>query len=480
VGTQAPSLRALPILGVPRSAQGLQTDERPKLLAVQDLTRVYVGITEYRLPTGAQLPNPELFINPSRATEHSLGLPFNQPRAYPSNDEHALEYEGSVSGELSSGFLRRGADGLFTLADFSALFCNTGVSDVELSEELGRERFGLAPEAEKEASDARPSLERFALGHSDHIVITADFPEEDDAYWPGSVYAVAGDPASGTLECSRQQCELAFGELPEKLDIPELPEARQFTIRDAEQQRLVLEPRHYDERKRDLEALACSTPQCEESRAAQLAELEATRDERRWMAECCFPSAVTYQVRASSHWTLVSSIHGFRHDVIPVAEVEADGRAVVECRRDCDPRKRDMHARVFEIAQQGCSPRDGLPCQANPCITPETVNGTSLGSTWRAVRLDEPAWACVHQTSTSHFALYQGLTASRRGMAFGWQVIGGFNPLTVSLGQISTYVAPQAIVPLPHLDRVSVVDSASLGLALIGLDGLRVLLPTLN
>jgi hypothetical protein len=65
-------------------------------------------------------------------------------------------------------------------------------------------------------------------------------------------------------------------------------------------------------------------------------------------------------------------------------------------------------------------------------------------------------------------------------MSFGWQVVGGFTPLTINLGQVSSFVSPQAIVPLPELDRLSVVDASSLGLALISLDGLRALLPTLN
>jgi hypothetical protein len=181
-------------------------------------------------------------------------------------------------------------------------------------------------------------------------------------------------------------------------------------------------------------------------------------------------------VRASGHWTLYSTVHGFRHDVVAVAESDGSGGTAIECRRDCDPRKREMQARIFEIARERCTPRDGLPCQVNACITAPRDGEPA----WRAVHVDEAAWACVQRTATSHFALYQGQSPSVRGMNFGWQVVGGFSPLTINLGQISSFISPQAIVPLPELDRLSVVDASSLGLALISLDGLRALLPTLN
>lgn len=487
VGSQAPSLRSLPTLGVPRAAQTLDLQQRPKLLAVEDLARVFVGITEYSSePVGR---GPELRTDPRVAEEYSLGLPYNQPRAYPAADELQLEFEGAVSEIYQSGFFRRGADGQLGLSDPAALFCNAGVQDPELATELGRERFGLRAEAERESGDPRPSVEQFAMAHSDHIVITADFPDEEDAYWPGSVPLDPANPELGALECTRAVCEQEFGELPEPLEISELDVARQLSIEDAEQQRLRLEVRYYRERVRDLEALDCerqSDPSaCAAARDAARAALESERSRRLGLVECCFPAAASYQVRASGHWTLLSSAFGFRHDVIPVAEVETDGRAVVECRRDCDPRKRGMQSRVFEIGRDGCTPREGLPCQVNACITqPREVtdaNGVrQVEPAHRAVHADDAAWACVHGTSTARFALYQGLAPSQRGMAFGWQVIGGFSPMTFELSVVSPFVAPQAVAPLPGLDRISVVDAASLGLVLIGLDDLRVLLPTLN
>jgi hypothetical protein len=472
IGIQAPSLRSLPILSVPSESQILELDQRPKLLAVEDLARVFVGTTEYRVGG-----NPALEIDPSFAQEHSLGLPFNQPRAYPANDDRVLEFEGAVSEEYRSGFVRRDeTTGALVLRDSSALFCNSGVSDPELMAELGARRFGLVPEAERPPGDPRPSLESFQLGNSDHVLITAGFPDEDDAYWPGQ-----GTRDDGTaFACSLDQCEQFFGELPERVVFSELPEARQFSIVDAEQQRLVLEPRYYEERLRDISAIDCASSTdpgtCEANKTEAHDQLQKSRAERREMVECCFPEATSYQVRASGHWTLLSSAHGFRHDVVAVTESDGAGGTAIECRRDCDPRKREMQSRIFEIARDWCTPREGLPCRVNACMTAPRDGEQA----WRAVHADEAAWACVQRTATSHFALYQGLAPSVRGMSFGWQVVGGFSPLTINLGQISSFVSPQAIVPLPELDRLSVVDASSLGLALISLDGLRTLLPTLN
>jgi hypothetical protein len=125
---------------------------------------------------------------------------------------------------------------------------------------------------------------------------------------------------------------------------------------------------------------------------------------------------------------------------------------------------------VFEVATEACTPRDDGPCQINACVT----------DTRRALRKDEPAWACAHRTSTAHFAVYQGTGPSDRGMAFSWQVVGGFSPLSVNLSFISSQVSPQAIVGIPELDRLSVVDASWLGLSFVTLDGLRALIPTVN
>jgi hypothetical protein len=423
----APSLRSLPLLIPPSEARQNDTSTRPKLLAVHTLPHVYVGSTYY---DEAGTNGPRLEINPADATDNAIGLPYNDIRAYRSIEELTLRFEGQISTRYQTGFIQRSSDGRLVLNDANALYCDAGVSDRELMADLAARRF----------PDTDPLA--FANEFSDHIVITADFPGEDDRYWPHRTEVVPGDPGS-ELTCTRDSCEAYFGKLPDDFDATELNETRQFAIVDAEQQRLVLEERSNLSNSGDA----------------------GQRDRHLAMAECCFPEATSYEVHASKHWSLRSSIWGFRHDVIPRTETE-DGRTVIECRHDCDPRKEAFQSRVFEIG----------------CRGPECVKGLSacVTDTRRAVSDGEAAWACVHDTPTARFALYQGTLPSYPGMVFAWQVTNGYVPMTFNLGTLANSVSPQAVVNLPDLDRLTIVDSSTLGLTMVSLDGLRPLIPTLN
>ena len=96
-----------------------------------------------------------------------------------------------------------------------------------------------------------------------------------------------------------------------------------------------------------------------------------------------------------------------------------------------------------------------------------------------AVTLDEPAAKCIHSTATERFAVYQGGKPSFRDMTFSWQTIGGFSTMRIDLGSVSSQVSPQAMVGLPEFNWLTVVDASSLGLALLSLDSLSTLTPTL-
>jgi hypothetical protein len=319
----APSLRSLPLLTPPSEARQNDATTRPKLLAVETLPHVYVGSTNYD-QDGTD--GPRLEINPAIATDNAIGLPYNDIRAYRSIEELTLRFEGQISSRYQTGFIQRSDDGGLVLNDANALYCDAGVSDRELMADLATRRFA--------GTDAAA----FAKEYSDHIVITADFPGEDDRYWPHRTEMVPGDPGS-ELTCTRDSCEAYFGELPDGFEATELDETRQFEIVDAEQQRLVLEERFY-------------TVTRERADASQIAALDEQRNRHLAMAECCFPEGSSYEVRASKHWSLRSSLWGFRHDVVPRTETE-DGRTVIECRHDCDPRKEAFQSRVFEIGCRG-------------------------------------------------------------------------------------------------------------------------------
>ncbi|MDQ2645973.1 MAG: hypothetical protein M3020_19315 [Myxococcota bacterium] len=443
----APSLRSLPTLTVPAEARQVDVATRPKLLAVSSLPRVWVGSTLY---DEAGTRGPRLDLSPATATDNALALPYADIRAYRGIEELTLEFEGPISIRYETGFLQRTDDGGMVLNDANALYCDAGVSDRELMAELGERRF----------QKTGASAAEFGEAFGDHIVITADFPGEDDRYWPHRTELVPGD-ASSELTCTRDSCEAYFGELPDRFRATELDETRQFEIVDAEQQHLVLEERFYTARRR------VASP-------ADVALLDEQRNRHLAMAECCFPEGSSYEVHASKHWSMWSTTWGFRHDVVARSETE-NGRTVIECRHDCDPRKEGFQSRVFEIAFD-CDPSTDASCpthasaDVNACVT----------SGRRPVSEDEAAWACVHQTPTARFALYQGTLQSYPGMYFSWQVLGGYSPMVFNLRSLATFVSPQAVVNLPDLDRLSIVDASTLGLTMVSLDGLRPLIPTLN
>ena len=86
-------------------------------------------------------------------------------------------------------------------------YCDSGVNDAALMRDVGT-RLGV--EAAK--------LEEFALAHADFVVLTSDFPEEKDRYWP-------------ERNLRRADCEAIFG----KFDDKTLRETREFSIVDAQQ-----------------------------------------------------------------------------------------------------------------------------------------------------------------------------------------------------------------------------------------------------
>ncbi|HYO95320.1 MAG TPA: hypothetical protein VER33_12450, partial [Polyangiaceae bacterium] len=416
VGVRAPSLASFPQLVVPDIAAASALAERPKLLGVDfaadpaSAARVFVGTTQYARALAEPAAEAELIIDPASAQQHSLVLPFNEPRAYPQTDDVRLEYEGPLTETRPGGLFRVSSEGVITLDDPGTWFCDRGVHDPSLMQQLGEERFGLTG----------PALTSFATDHADHVVVTADFPEPDDRYW-----------SVNRQQCSYSECEELFG----GIDEDQLSVNREFSIVDAEQQRLTLTSRG-------------------EFTPAQL---------ERWSpaeaVNCCFPSGTAYVINATRQWVVRGSSTGLRHDVMASWVTTEAGDSVLDCVRDENPRKRYFESRVFEIAADG------------PCAHEDMS---------RAVRLDEAAARCIHHTPTARFAVYRGTRPSIRGMTFAWRTLGGFSPLAINLAAITSVVSPQAIVGLPEMDWLTVVDAATLGLTLVSLDELSVLTPTLN
>ena len=459
LGILAPSLRSLPQFRSAETALQSTPAERPKLLGVDfdygdsgkppDRAQVFVGSTLFERGDETADPGPnDLVIDPTKASRDSVVLPFNEPRAYPSSNNFVLSYEGLISGALTTGFLNAGAalPGLaasdLVLRDSSVGYCDLGVNDVVLMKSVA-ERLGV-PEEQRE---------QFAEAHADYVVITADFPEPASNYW--------------TESRTRADCEAVFGKFDDKL----LRDTREFTIVDAQQQILALSSRAPFALMRELRdqiAEARAARKDVESLDAEMERVQALALENARKARECFPEGTRYVVRASDQWVLRSSAEGFRHQV--VARWRKDGPAdYLECELDCNPRKQYFESRVFEI---------------HPSTSPQEYCRRSKAAGHLELDRQRPdyeggASRCVHRTPTERFAVYRGAAPSVRDMTFSWQTIGGFFPLRMDLGAVSAAVLPQNLVAVPAFDWLSVVDASSLGLALLSLDTLKPLTPTI-
>jgi hypothetical protein len=430
VGIRAPSLRTFPQLKAPDTAPQGNSKQRPKLLGVDfpgvaadapAPAMVYVGSTLY---THSLDPNDSnvvdaLVLDPGPAERHSVVLPFVEPRAYPSSNDLTLTYEGAITGSLASGFLQEFPSQAPPVGLVpGALLLRDSVRYCD----SGVNDIALMKDVGSSLGIDDPTkLEKFARDHADLVVITADFPADTDAYWRGR-------PAG---RATRAECEATFG----KFDDKRLRDTRDFTIIDAQQGLLSLVPK--------------TTPD-DPVAAAALAQL----------ADDCFPAGSTYVIRASNQWVLRGSASGFRHKIVAAWRNDGQGD-YLECVSDCNPRKQHYESRVFEIS----SPAQ----QADFCVAKAATG----------VTLKEAASRCIHDTPTERFAVYRGEAASYRDMTFNWQTIGGFASLHIDLRAVSPAASPQNLVGLPGFNWLSVVDAASLGLALVSLDTLAPLTPTL-
>lgn len=428
-GTLAPSLRSFARLS--RAGRGLAVGrttpegrKNPIMLGVdfdnpqggEPLpAQVYVG-NVLRL-RGASTN--ELLIDPARAEQASLVLPWVEPRAYPSSEIATVTYEGEL-GEVQEGalFEKRGS-GWSLVTEAQALFCDGGVQDVELTRELGARQFGLEGEA----------LSRFAERHADYVQIVNELLPEEDLYWQKEGAACAGPQAFST-------CDSLFGDgLGE-----ELLASRDLRITRAYQNRLEVEPRFAD---------------------------GESADERIANLSCCFPHALNYRIRAGHQWIVRGEMSGFRHSVKAVPSEEGDEFV---CARDCSPLKAGQDGRVFELSNSHCSNPD--PELTNFCgVGPRTADDLVCVYDGRrgAIQPGAKGSECVFNSLTRRFAIYRGLEPSRRGMAFGFEVMGGFATQSIALSSNTSQVLPVAMNLVPSFGQLGVVDSQSRGLLMIDL-----------
>jgi hypothetical protein len=149
---------------------------------------------------------------------------------------------------------------------------------------------------------------------------------------------------------------------------------------------------------------------------------------------CCFPSLVTYTVRARSQWVVTGSSAGFLHRVVP-------DRSTGRCVDSCDPNRALLNGRALE--------RDrGEPI-------PE---------------LDGPG---VFRNPAMQFVVWRGTAPSERKMAFTFRQKDGFSPLLINLAAATSYIQPQSLELAPT-GELAIADGSAQGLVFIDLGSVGV------
>ncbi|MGE3673436.1 MAG: hypothetical protein AB7K71_27425 [Polyangiaceae bacterium] len=414
-GLRSPGVRALPRLADEDNRAletGIDGDGplHPKLLATDfadgNPAELFVATRKY---VGASDAENVLPTNPASATSASLALVTNEPRAFSLEDEMSLTYEGIIS-QRPAGYLS--ADAL-EFSDSGGGFCSRGVQDSDLAREVGELELGV---------DAA-SLDTFASSHNDYISITQPLLDEEDSYWKSEL-GKSCDGGGGY-----RACKTIFG-------TPDKPTtSRDMSIVEAYEDHLKVEPR--------------DTPRAVE------------------VLKCCFPGAVSYDVRVGRQWVLTGSRSGYRHRVERDPDTD-------RCVRDPDDAKSLFKSRVYEVSCENSS-CSGVGQATVPVEQDgETVNVPDPNAVACLTASGSAPADCVFQNLTHRFVVYQGQQPSVRGMHFTWTVVGGFVPLSISLASQSSQVSPYSMTLLPQTGELAVTDAATQGLVMVSLRSLSV------
>lgn len=422
--TGAPALVSLPRLalggqGLPVSRRTLEGRKNPILLGVDflspggsvDPAQVYVGTT---LRVRDSLSS-ALEIDPNRAEQASVVLPFVETRAYPPSDTVTVVYEGELDGLHSGGILTVDGD-TARLVDFDANFCSSGVQDEQITRELAAIDFGLSGQP----------LDAFGKSRADYVQIVSKLLDERDAYWQKEGLACTDGGGFDT-------CDALFGDS----DLQDLRPERDLTILSSTEDTLTVTPR---------------------------SPYQGDPDNHLAMLRCCFPGPLAYRVRASRQWVVRGTSSGFQH---PITSVESEDGSRV-CALDCHPLKASRRGRVFELSNTACDNPD--PNAAEPCGVgargqddPICAYDASRG----AIDPRDQAGNCIYDGISRRFAVYRGLEPSVRGMTFSFEVSSGFVIDSVQLSTNQNAVLPVSLASAPWLNSVGVVDSATRGLLMV-------------
>jgi hypothetical protein len=426
LGTGAPTLLSAPRLSLygritSPSRDVVEGRKNPILLGVDfgdsaaNLTPafVYVG-TGLREKDSQTAP---LDIDPRTAQQSSVVLPFVEPRAYPSSETVSVVYDGDLDGQHTAGRLLVEAGKNARLLDVDAAFCRAGVQDVRATTELLAQDFSLSEALARDIAEP----------YADYIQITSPVPLETDDYWQREgASCVAGTGFAG--------CDSLFG----LANANDLRRARDLRVQKAHQS--------------SLEVTPASLPE------------GSSVDEHLNNMLCCMPGPLNYRIRASQQWVVRGTVSGYLHPIVPVPNQDGD----YECRVACDPVRGSRRGRAFELSSTTCT--DPAPERADFCgVGPRTPSDAFCFYDGRGpVVPGGQGDSCIYDSGTRRFAIYRGLVPSQRGMAFVFDVGGGFIMDGLSLPALArASVLPESLLAVPTFGAVGVVDAADRGLMIV-------------
>ncbi|HEX4335677.1 MAG TPA: hypothetical protein VH062_07155 [Polyangiaceae bacterium] len=432
LGTHAPSLQSFPTL-ISDQGSTLPTNgtvdglRHPRMLGVDfsatDEAQVWLGTTLF---ASGDRSNP-LVIDPAKADSTSLVLSFKDPRVFSPQETFSAIYEGVTSRVSTSGSFALPKNGPFTLDDSGASFCDTGVQDEAIAKFRATHRDYHVDPAD---------VDSFGTLHSDYVEITSDLlPVETDTYWKMEGASCGGAdphaPNAGFLLC---QTQYGTALAPNN--------QREFRVVKATPNQLQIVPRH-------------ASP-------AQAEKLEE-------LAACCFPTAVSYVVRASNEWVVKGSLSGYHHDEVTTA----DGKS---CALSTDPLRARLQSRALEVSCAGNGGVSDCAPNVDHLGTIGVASSEDIGCVYSSSAPLSPVLpandetGCIFDGLFGSFVIYKGSSPTVKDYEYDWTVVGGFSPLLVNLSSTSdTNTSPLAMVYSPARDALLVADGSTKGIVAVDL-----------
>ena len=268
-----------------------------------------------------------------------------------------------------------------------------------------------------------------AADYADYVQITNDLPAAVDPYWNGP-------SATCNAAATYGNCFAQFG----STDQQELNVTRDLRILEAYQDHVEVEARH-------------PFPARSDAKLPPLINL----------LRCCFPTAITFNVRPGNQWAVVGDQSGFLHHVV------ADQTTGV-CRNNCDGNFQRMNGRLISSATEP-HPRPG-PAGDRP---QPLVHEPDVPLRHRPERV-QPATR-LHDAPKEHAGhglhgrrLQTGVCKLARDTVFRFNTTNSFLPLLPVLStDPSVLVEPTSITYLSATQEVAVTDGSFSGLIMVSL-----------